>query len=240
MSGKSFVRTLQIAVWSAPGACAGATNWWRSGLGNLDNLYHVIPWYSIRDTHLAKPVVIIEVLVIEPWAVARFPRRRTNHTELGRTTTCHVVAALLQLYHSSAVVASLPPLILGHLNETVRLLVPGALSSRMELAVAEDAHLCVASTTAGILPTVRKIHTDLCWLDPFTASLAGAVETVLRCVFLVFLVPESLKLVVEQPVYVFQGYMLGGAASRGHMLRVVDRESELAFEAGMTHTVATA
>lgn len=151
-----------------------------------------------------------------------------------------MVAALLQLYHSFAVVTSLPPLVLGHLDETVRLLVPGAFSSRMEFAVAEDAHLCIASTTTGILASVGQIHANFGRLDPFTTPLIWAVEAVLRGIFLIFLIPKPLEFVVEQPIYVFQGYVLRGAAGWGHMLRVVDGEGKLAFEAGMTHAVATA
>ena len=33
--------------------------------------------------------------------------------------------------------------------------------------------------------------------------------------------------------------MLGGAAGGGHVLRVVDGESKLAFEAGIAHSVTT-
>ena len=33
--------------------------------------------------------------------------------------------------------------------------------------------------------------------------------------------------------------MLGGAAGRGHVLRIVDGERKLAFEAGITHSVTT-
>lgn len=48
----------------------------------------------------------------------------------------HVIATFLELYYSLAAVASLPALLLGHLNQTISLFVLGAFALGVEFAVA--------------------------------------------------------------------------------------------------------
>lgn len=64
--------------------------------------------------------VCIHVLVVEPWTIARLPLQSAYHTEFCGAPTRHMVAAFLELYHGRAIIALLPPLLLGSLNELLR------------------------------------------------------------------------------------------------------------------------
>jgi hypothetical protein len=151
---------------------------------------------------------------------------------------CHVVAAFLQLNYSLAVVALLPAFFLGHRLHAVRLLVLWTLALGMELFVAQYTHLRRACSAAGIFPSVRHVHANPRRLDPLTTSSCRTVQPVCRGVFLVFLVPQDLELVVEQAVGVFERDVFGCAASRRHVLRILYREGELALETRVAHAVA--
>ena len=178
---------------------------------------------------------------MQNWAVQRLRQVSLTSWKTGEDSLpSHVVAALLQFHYSPAVVASLPALVFCHLHKTVRLLVFGALSPCVKLAVAKHAHFGVASAAASVLASVGCVHAYLRRLDPFATSFSRAVETVRRRIFLVFLVPEPLELVVEETVHIFQGYVLGSAAGRGHVLGIANGEGKLALEARMTHTVSAA
>jgi hypothetical protein len=120
----------------------------------------------------------------------------------------HVIATFLQLHYSLAAVASLPTLLLGHLNQTVSLLVLWAFSLSVEFAVAQYADLCVACAASCVLSTVCRIHFDLGWLDPLATSLCRAVKAVTGGVLLEFFVPKDFELVVEQPVGILEGNVL--------------------------------
>lgn len=74
-------------------------------------------------------------------------------------------------------------------------------------------------------------------LDPLAAAALGAVDPVLRGVFLIFLVPCLLKLEVEEAVYVLEGDVFGGAAFRRHVLGIRDRQGEDAAETVVAHAV---
>jgi hypothetical protein len=134
----------------------------------------------------------------------------------------HVVTSFLQLDHSFATVASLPPLLFRHLNQTIGLLILWTLASTVELAVAEYTHFGVASAATGVFSLGGQIYANLGWLDPFTTAPCRAVESILGGVFLVFFVPEGLELVVEESIGVFQRNMVLGTASRRHMLWVLN------------------
>lgn len=70
----------------------------------------------------------------------------------------------------------------------------------MVLAIARDAYFSVASATAGIFPSIGQVYANLAGLDPFTAAFGRTVK-ILGCgVLFEFLIPQPLKLVVEQAV----------------------------------------
>jgi hypothetical protein len=93
---------------------------------------HILLWY----THVVQAVVVFNKLVVEPRAVASFPRFGAYHAELSTATAGHMVATLLQLDKSITVVTTLPAPVFCHLHDTLRLWVLGALSPRVEFTVA--------------------------------------------------------------------------------------------------------
>jgi hypothetical protein len=109
----------------------------------------------------------------------------------------HVVTAFLQLHHSLATVASLPPLLFRHLDQTVGLLILWTLPSTVKLAVAEYAHFSVALAATSILSLGGQIHTNLGRLDPLATTSCGAIESVFCGIFLIFFVPERFEFVVK-------------------------------------------
>lgn len=201
------------------------------------NFYNLLTG-NVGNARIVDAVIIINVAVIEPWTITRFPRGRAYHAELGGTAASHVVAAFLKLNHSLAAVASLPALVFCHLDQTIRLLILGALLPSVELAVAQDAYLGLATTATRILHAVCQVHPNLARLDPFSTSLSRTVESVSGRVLLIFLVPQLLELVVEEALDVSERDVFGRTASRRHMLGVIDGEGELASEARMAHTMA--
>ena len=111
----------------------------------------------------------------------------------------------------------------------------------MPAAVACTAYLRPASRALPVLPAPVRAATgvdmNVGGLDPLTAAARGAVDPVLRGVFLVFFVPGLLEFEIEEAVYVLEGDVVGGAAFRRHVLGVGDRQSEDAAETGVAHTV---
>lgn len=117
------------------------------------------------------------------------------------TATGHVVAAFFQLYHCTAVRAALPALLLCNLNEAFGLFVVGTFSCRMPFAVARAADFGLASGAFTILPAM--LSAKVTGFDPFTTAFGRTVNTVLRSVFPVFIVPLHLELEVEELVDMF-------------------------------------
>jgi hypothetical protein len=149
-----------------------------------------------------------------------------------------VVAPFFQLNYSLAVVALLPALFLGHLLQTIRLLVLWTLALGVELFIAQHAHLRRTCPTASIFPPIRHVHANFGRLDPLTASSRRAVQPVCRSVFLILLVPQDLELVVEQAIGVFERNVLRRAASWGHVRSILHGEGKLALETRVAHAVA--
>lgn len=192
-SQSSLLGTLTFAAVSraVAGTCAGPTgDRHRRFLVDLDYLCAVfVP--TIWHVRVIQTVVIWYVGIVKPRTVACFPRQCANHTELGAAAAariskysggmsmlyipCHVVASLFQLHHSLAVVAPLPALLFGHLNQTGGLIVLWTLPSGMILAATTDTNFGAASTTPSILSSSWHINLDLAGLDPFTAAFCRAV-----------------------------------------------------------------
>lgn len=118
-----------------------------------------------------------------------------------------MIAAFFELNDSFAAVTSLPALVLCHLNETIGLFVIGTLSPSMEFAIAQNTNLRLALTTARIFHARRQVHPYLSWFNPLPTSFPGAVCSISCSVFLVFLVPQLLELVVEETLHIFEGYV---------------------------------
>jgi hypothetical protein len=150
-----------------------------------------------------------------------------------------VVASFFQLHHSLAIVAPLPPLLLGHLDQTGGLVVLRTFPSGVINATTTDTCFGVAPTTSSILSSSGHINSDLTWLDPLTAAFSRAVQVLCSSILFEFLVPKPLELIIEQTINVFQWNMLLSAASGRHVLRVLDRECELALQAGVAHAMTT-
>ena len=194
----------------------------------------------LRHAHVVQSIVF-NGLVVEPWTIATLPFRAANHAELRAAATRHMIAPLLQLHGRATVETPLPPLLLRNLRKSCRGFVLRTLFPRMPAAVTCTAHLLAASRALPILPApVRAaagIDMNVGGLDPLAAAACGAVDPVLRGVFLIFLVPGLLELEIEEAVYVLEGDVVGGAAFGRHVLGVGDGQSEDAAETGVAHAV---
>lgn len=58
-------------------------------VGKFDNFDHVVLVLSVWDAHVVEAVVVFDVLVVEPRAVAGLPRCCTNHAKLGGASTMY-------------------------------------------------------------------------------------------------------------------------------------------------------
>lgn len=91
---------------------------------------------GLWDTHVVQAVLFGNIDVVEPWALASLPRAGTEHAKVGSTAAGHMVAALLKLDHSLAVVAALPSLLFGQVDKSLGLWILGALAAGMQFVVA--------------------------------------------------------------------------------------------------------
>ena len=74
--------------------------------------------------------------VVEPRAVASLPGAGTEHAKVEATAASHMVAALVEFNHSSAVVAALPTLLFGQIDKSLSLWILGTLAGSVEFVVA--------------------------------------------------------------------------------------------------------
>jgi hypothetical protein len=84
-SQSSLLRTLTLAAVSSAvaGSCTGPTSNRRSRfLGDFNHLYAVVV-PTVWHAHVIQTVVVWEVGVVKPRAVACLPRQCADHTELG-------------------------------------------------------------------------------------------------------------------------------------------------------------
>ena len=106
-----------------------------------------------------------------------------------------MVAALLQLDHSPTVVTPLPPSLLGSLKNSVGFFILRAILVAMPFSITNATHLRSTSATFTIFLSILTMYIPR--LNPFTASSSRAVNSVLCGVFLEFLVPQFLEVVVK-------------------------------------------
>jgi hypothetical protein len=134
----------------------------------------------------------------------------------------HMIAALLQLNHGLAAVAPLPPLLLRHLHESVRLLILWTFPLGVELTIAKHTYFRLAMATSCVLSTVSRVHLYPRWLDPLATSFGGTIQPVGSRILLVLSVPKDLEFVVEKSIGVLQRNVLRGATPRRHVLRILN------------------
>lgn len=222
--------------------------WWWWGWGARDG-----------DAHVAQPVVVLDVVVVEPGAGAGFPFEAAEHAEFGCAAAGgvlvggeegvvggdkgeipgHMVAALLQLNHRATTVAALPTGLLRRFEQAIRLLIVRTLFLPMPLPATQDTHLRLTTAALPVLPTIAfAIIVVVSGLDPLPAPPRRAVNPVLGGVLLELPVPELLEGDVEELVDVLQRDAIHRAALGRHVLGVRDGELEDPSQAGVTHAVA--
>ena len=114
-----------------------------------------------------------------------------------------MVAALLQLDHIPAVVAALPSLLLRLLQDLVRLFIRRTRAGAVPFIIAFTAYASLTTTTSTHLTTV-PVTLDLVGSDPSSTFPAWTVNSVSGGKFVVFVVPGSLEVDIEQMIDVFQ------------------------------------
>ncbi len=148
--------------------------------------------YRDRDVHVIQAVCFYG-LVVEPRTVTGLPLEAADHAELGTAATGHVVTAFFQFDGGFAVVTALPAFLLSDPDEFLGRCVFGTFARRVPFVVAEAADFGSTSLTFAVLPamvrTTTSISVNICRLDPLAAFSSGAVDAILSCVFLIFLVP---------------------------------------------------
>ena len=154
-----------------------------------------------RDLDVGEAVGL-DGVVVEPRAVARLPFQAADHAELGPAPARHVVAPFLELDGGGAVEAALPAFLLCDLDELLRRGVLGALTARVPFVVAGAADFRLAPLASAAFPAsvgaAASVDGDVCGFDPGAAAPCGAVDAVFGRVFLVFSVPFSFEVVVEE------------------------------------------
>lgn len=120
-----------------------------------------------------------------------------------------MVAAFVQLDHGRTVVAALPAIFLGCIDEASHIVVLWALAARVPFAVAEAANFGIAAPAdaipAAACGAAAGVDMDIAGLDPLPAVLGRTVYPVLCGVFLVFLVPFDFEFHVEKSIDVLKG-----------------------------------
>ena len=116
-----------------------------------------------------------------------------DHAEFGSATTGHVVTAFFQFDGGFAVVTALPAFLFGDPDEFLGRCVFGTFARGVPFVVAEAADFHSTSLAFAVLPamirTTTSINVDISRLDPLAAFPSRAVDAILSCVFLIFLVP---------------------------------------------------
>ncbi len=148
--------------------------------------------YRDRDVHVIQ-AVCFNGLVVEPRTVTGFPLEAADHAEFSTAATSHVVTAFFQFDGGLAVVTALPAFLFGDPDEFLGRCVLGTFARGVPSVVAEAADFGSTSLAFAVLPamvrTTTSVSVDICRLDPLAAFSSRAVDTILCCVFLIFLVP---------------------------------------------------
>ena len=199
---------------------------------------------------MIQTIRIWQMSVVEPRTFASLPLQPANHTEFGTATTkllvrnaqspshriksnvlpSHVITAFFQLYHISAVEATLPSFFLGLLQDLVGLFISSTGARAVPFVIAFAAYASMAATTSTHLAAVT-VQPNLVRSDPSSASLTRAVNTVSSGELVELPVPCPLEIDIEQVLDVLKRDAIRRAASRRHLRRVLDGELEAALKA---------
>jgi hypothetical protein len=101
--------------------------------------------------------------------------------------------------------------------------------------ITKTANLCLATAALPILLPILLM--DISRFNPLATASTRAVYPILRRELLELPIPSPLKIYIEQLVDVFEGYVVGDAALRWHMLWVDNGKFEEAFHARVAHSV---
>jgi hypothetical protein len=88
----------------------------------------------------------------------------------------------------------------------------------MPLTVTETTYFRLTTTTFPILPAIFLMYISR--LDPLSTAACRTIDAILRSVFLILSIPILLEIDVEQPLYMLEGNVVGGATLWRHVLRV--------------------
>lgn len=138
-----------------------------------------------------------------------------------------MITPFLELYNGVALVAALPTFLAGLFEEPVRFHVAGTGSGIVPSTVASAADLGLAAAAFPVVET--GITADVLGSNPLAAVRCGTVEPVARRVLGELLVPLPLEVEVEESLDILKGNMVGGTASRGHMLRIGEGKLKVPF-----------
>jgi hypothetical protein len=88
MSCESFICTLQVSILASRASPRTATAYWGNRVFerhfyDFDDLFT----RDVGHTHVVQTIRIIDVVIVEPRAVARLPRCGADHAELSGATT---------------------------------------------------------------------------------------------------------------------------------------------------------
>lgn len=84
----AVVVTFSFGALTGAGTDAGATCYWWNRFGNLNNFNIGVTWLRcVGYTHVVQAVIVGDVLVVEPRAVAGLPWSSTHHAELSCAAT---------------------------------------------------------------------------------------------------------------------------------------------------------
>jgi hypothetical protein len=108
----------------------------------------------------------------------------------------------------------------------------------MPLSITQTTNLSLTSSTFSIFPSAFSLGVYVRRPYPFSALSCWTVDSVFGRVFGEALVPGHLEAVVEEFVDVLKGDVVDSTALGRHVLRVVDGETEDAFEACMAHSMS--
>lgn len=90
----------------------------------------------------------------------------------------------------------------------------------MPLPTAEATYFFLTSRTLPINAITVPVLEYMTWLYPFPTGFRRTVVSILRGVFLIFLVPFHLEILVKYYLNIFGWNGILSAASRWHMLRI--------------------
>ena len=94
----------------------------------------------------------------------------------------------------------------------------------MPFTVAQAANFQLAAPAFSVLSAIHLMY--IAWFDPLTTAATRAVDSILGSILLVFSVPISLEINIEQSFNMLERYMISRTALGGHVLRICNGKLE--------------